>query len=159
MRRTWRRVLLGLLGATLLAWGLQEARVIVRDARIRESQKKFGKTLLQLGEGDAVTILSEDAPWLRVRRGDVEGWLHESAITRDRNYVFSGSGVGVDVEASERSAAQKGFDEMTERDFRASRPQLEQAFRLVDRIDADAPDETAVASFVDAGALVPGGAR
>lgn len=148
-----------LLAGTVLAWGAQEARIIVRDARVRATQKKFGKTLARLREGDAVTILEESPPWLRVRAGGVEGWLHESSITRDRNYVFSGSGVGVGVEASERSAAQKGFDEMTERDFRASQPQLEQAFRLVDDIDARTIDESRLSRFVEEGQFAPGGKR
>ncbi len=142
----------------VVAWAVTEARVIEREARVRAEKRKFGDSLVTLHEGDAVTVLSSDPPWVRVRKDTVEGWLHESAVTRDRGYVFSTAALVTAPEASERSAARKGFDAATEKSFRASKPELDKAFRLVDEIDAKRPDEGRLARFVADGELA-GGAR
>jgi len=143
-----------------LANAAEQARIASAEARLRATKTKFGDTLRVLRSGESVTVLRTEAPWVRVSAGGVEGWLHESAISR------SGSGglamaralTGSEVEASERSAGQKGFDSATEQSFRASKPQLAAAFATVDRIDAARPDEASIAAFARAGGLA-GGAR
>jgi len=147
-----------LLVSALVASALEEVRVVEREARVRADKRKFGDSLRTLQEGETVALLSADPPWVRVKAGDVEGWLHESAITRDKHYVFSRANLASNVEASERTAGQKGFDKATEQSYRASKPELEAAFRLVDGLDARRVDETRVAKFIADGAET-GGAR
>lgn len=158
-----RAIVAGILVLALLlpaaSGAAEQARIGQREARLRASRQKFGETLAVLHEGDTVTVLATESPWVRVSSGGVEGWLHESAITRG-----GGGGsiaralTGTEVEATERTAGQKGFDSITETSFRASQPQLETAFGIVDRIDGDAPDEREVAAFARSGKL-RGGAR
>ena len=158
MKRSLSLALAVLVASAVVVGALEEVRVIEREARIRPDKRKFGDALLVVHEGEAVGVLSADPPWLRVQKGNVQGWLHESAITRDRNYVFStASLVGTGVEASERTAGQKGFDAITEKSYRASEPQLRTAFVKVDAIDAAAPDERQVESFIAAGELAGAG--
>lgn len=138
----------------------EQARIASGEARLRATKTKFGETLRVLHSGDPVTVLRTEAPWVRVSSGGVEGWLHESAIARGGSggLAIARALTGSEVEASERSAGQKGFDSATEQSFRASKPDLAAAFATVDRIDARRPDENAIAAFARAGQLT-GGAR
>lgn len=142
------------------AHAAEEARIASAEARLRATKTKFGETLRVLHSGESVTVLRTEAPWVRVSAGGVEGWLHESAISRGGSggLAMARALTGSEVEASERSAGQKGFDSATEQSFRASRPQLAAAFATIDRIDAQRPDEAAIAAFARAGQL-SGGAR
>jgi hypothetical protein len=158
MRRIVAVVPLVLLAGVLVAWALEEVRVVEREARVRADKRKFGESLRTLREGDTVALVKADPPWVRVKAGPVEGWLHESAVTRDKRYVFSRASLGANVEASERTAGQKGFDPATEAAYRASKPELDAAFRLVDRLDATPPDDARLARFIADGKLA-GGAR
>ncbi|MFM8412329.1 MAG: SH3 domain-containing protein [Alphaproteobacteria bacterium] len=143
-----------------LANAAEEARIASAEARLRATKTKFGETLRVLHSGESVTVLRTEAPWVRVSSGGVEGWLHESAISRGGSggVALARALTGSEVEASERSAGQKGFDSATEQTFRASKPQLAAAFATIDRIDANRPDDAAIAAFVRAGGL-SGGAR
>jgi hypothetical protein len=155
------RSILGILLAltAIVAWAaLEQVRVVEREARVRAEQRKFGEALLVVHEGEALDLVSTSPPWVRVRKGNVEGWLHESAVTRDKGYKFSVASLGgTQVEASERTAGQKGFDATTETSFRASKPALQGAYARVDAIDAARPDESQVARFMSAGKLAGGG--
>jgi len=152
--------LLGFWFACAAAGAAEQARIASREARVRASKQKFGETLLVLHEGDPVTVVATEAPWVRVSSGGVAGWLHESAISRGgtSGLAIARALTGSEVEASERSAGQKGFDSATEQSFRASKPELAAAFAKIDRIDAQRPDENAIAAFARAGQLA-GGAR
>jgi hypothetical protein len=89
MKRIGSLALATLVASAILAWAMEEVRIIEREARIRPEKRKFGDALLIVHEGESVGLLSADPPWLRVQKGNVEGWLHESAITRDKGYRFS----------------------------------------------------------------------
>lgn len=158
MKRTRSLAAVMLALAVAVAWAAEQARVVEREARVRAEKRKFGNSLLTLREGETVDVVSASPPWVRVRKGGVEGWLHESAITRDKGYKFSvASLAGTEVEASERTAGQKGFDGATEKAYRGSKPALNAAFAQVDRIDAARPDDVQVGVFMGAGQLSGGG--
>ncbi|MCA8964973.1 MAG: hypothetical protein KDC48_08795, partial [Planctomycetes bacterium] len=59
--------------------------------------------------------------------------------------------------ASETSAARKGFNPQVERQYRTSNPNLEAAFKLVDRLQARATPEAEVRAFLQAGGLLKEG--
>jgi hypothetical protein len=151
------RSVLGILLAltAMVVWAaVEQVRVVEREARIRAEQRKFGDALLVVHEGDTLDLVSSSPPWVRVRKGNVEGWLHESAVTRDTGGKVSLASLGgTQVEATERTAGQKGFDSTTERSFRASKPALQTAYARVDAIDAARPDDGQVARFMKAGKL------
>ena len=58
-----------------------------------------------------------------------------------------------DLDQTERTAGQKGFDSTTERSFRASKPALQTAYARVDAIDTARPDDAQVTRFMRAGKL------
>ena len=151
------RSVLGILLAltAMVAWAaVEQVRVVEREAHIRAEQRKFGDTLLVVHEGDTLDLISSSPPWVRVRKGNVEGWLHESAVTRDTGGKVSLASLGgTQVEATERTAGQKGFDSTTERSFRASKPALQTAYARVDAIDTARPDDAQVTRFMRAGKL------
>jgi len=156
MRRATGLAAMTLAAAALAAWAaVEQVRVIEREARVRAGKRKFGDAVFVLYEGDVVDVLATDDPWLRVARGGQEGWLHESAVTRRSDYVFSTAVLtrGREVEASQRTAGQKGFDAATEKAYRASQPQLAAAYRQVDALDANPPDEARLARFLADGQL------
>ena len=142
------------LTAMVVCAAVEQVRVVEREARIRAEQRKFGDALLVVHEGDTLDLISSSPPWVRVRKGNIEGWLHESAVTRDTGGKVSLASLGgTQVEATERTAGQKGFDSTTERSFRASKPALQTAYARVDAIDAARPDDAQVTRFMHAGKL------
>ena len=156
MRRASGLAAVALTAAAIVVWAaVEQVRVVEREARVRATKRKFGDAVFVLREGDVVDVLATEDPWLRVARDGREGWLHESAVTRKRDYVFSTAALtrGREVEASQRTAGQKGFDSATETGYRASRPQLEAAYRQVDALDANPPNEARLARFVAEGEL------
>jgi len=88
-------------------------------------------------EGEQVTLLSKDDPWIRVEFNGVEGWKSQSSVTDDPKVVLSSQAVASGVRATEQSAAGRGFNPTVEREYRKRNPSLESAFHLLDKIEKE----------------------
>lgn len=124
-----------------------------KTTKLRAQRKLFAPVVAELHEGDKVAFAQRDGAWLAVTASEQKGWLHESDVTSNRDVRLSGEGVRETYSTSETSAARKGFNPQVERNYRTNNPDLEAAFRLVDRLQARATPEAEVQSFLQAGGL------
>ncbi len=143
--------------ATLTAWAgpfdvaVGQTKVVYRQkgATLRSEPKTLSAATASLAAGRAVRILEVQKSWLRVRadasagNAQAEGWLRANEVVapgalrpNPRPSGFS-SNVPPGVTQQDISAAGRQFGPDTERGFRASRPQLQQAYTLVDRMEAE----------------------
>ncbi|MBI4882082.1 MAG: SH3 domain-containing protein [Planctomycetes bacterium] len=138
-----------------LAAGSQ-GRIGLETATLREAARMFSPSVATLREGDLVTILAPEGGWYRVRAGAVEGYLHSSCLYKKADYDLGAAGAGAgEVTDAERTAAARGFNPEVEAQHREEQPQLEQGYRLVDRIEAISIPVEEVARFVREGGIEP----
>jgi len=115
---------------------------------LRDSGSALAKPVATLKYGTQVRVLETKLPWIRVqtvaRRGTPSqtGWLRAfetveaSALARNPTPAHTTYRGSTKVDAREVSAAGRQLDAGTERRFRASRKDLERAYRAVDRMEA-----------------------
>lgn len=150
-----RRFLLFLVATSVLAAApLGEPLIVVqKQTAIRSAKKLYARPVKTLREGDVVYKLCEESPWLRVESGGVQGWLHRTAVSADRNVRLSGDGVGGSVRVTEQSAAAKGFNPQVEKQYRTTHTGLAEAYRILDQVQERKYPEDRVEAFLRSGKL------
>ncbi len=154
-----------LIGAILLiaAAGLaaQHLFVQVRDTRLRTGPSYLAAATASVAHGARLTVIGERGPWREVTTdGGERGWLHASALGRDRVRLQGGEqDAEVGADAEEIALAGKGFTEEVEREYRQGRRDVDYAW--VDRMATwRVSPEEALAFLRDGGVTPPtGGAR
>jgi SH3 domain-containing protein len=143
-----------LLGA--IAWAAEVLTVIEREAAVRKDKRTYSPKVATVKEGEKVTLIAKEPPWLRVSFKGVEGWLNETSVTEDEDVVLSGQTVASGVKPTEQSAAKRGFSPEVEKEYRKENPNLEAAFKIIDDIVKGwvFPDDL-ILKFIEAGQLVP----
>jgi hypothetical protein len=136
-----------------LAWAAEKLVVIEREAAIRRDKRNYSPKLATAKEGEQVTLISREDPWIRVEFGGVEGWMNQSSVTNDAKVVLSGQAVASGVRATEQSAAGRGFNPTVEREYRKSNPKLDSAFHFLDKIEKETYPEEKVVKFLKDGRL------
>ena len=127
--------------------------VVQREAVIRSRKRNYARRVAVVREGSEVTILSTEPPWHRVEWRGKRGWLHSSAVTRNRSVVLSGEAVASGTRATQQSAARRGFTPEVEREHRGNRADLEAAYGVLDVIEGWRYPEELVVKFLAAGRL------
>ncbi|MCL2123466.1 MAG: SH3 domain-containing protein [Desulfovibrionaceae bacterium] len=132
MKKTLRRALacMIVLGAFLLTATALFAGVVntVKEAVLRDSPSFLGKAVETLGSGTAITLMSEEGAWARVKAGGKQGWLPVSALRAGTVSLGAGSSrASVSAGSSEVALAGKGFTQQTEASYRASQSGLDYA--------------------------------
>ncbi len=143
----------GLLALAAAAYAADLLIVTQREAYIRKDKRTMGPKVATVREGDQVEKLDEDDTWYQVEFKGAKGWLLKSSVSTDRKVVLSKEAVSGGVRATEQSAGGRGFNPEVEASYRASRAELDLAYKLLDRIqDRKFPEET-VAQFMKDGKL------
>lgn len=128
-----------------------------KTTKLRAQKKLFAPAVAELHEGDKLVFDQRDGAWLAVKFDKLNGWLHETDVSKNPDVRLSGEGVRENYSASETSAARKGFNPQVEKNYRDKNPNLDAAFRLVDKLQARAVPEAEVRTFlVDGGLLKEG---
>ena len=132
MKRTLRRTLacVAVLGAFLfMAAALPAATMnTVKDAVLRDSPSFLGKPVETLRSGTAITLMSEEGAWAKVKTGGKQGWLPVSALRASAVSLGAGSSrAAVGASSSEVALAGKGFTQQTEDAHRRSQSGLDYA--------------------------------
>lgn len=144
------------------AWAAETLTVMEREAAIRKAPRTYAPRLAVAKEGDRVTVLERAEPWLRVEYGGVEGWLNESSVIANEDFIPSTSQTARGVRVTEQSAAGRGFTPEVEAKYRSDNPNLAAAFAEVDRIEKRTFPDERIVEFLAAGRLAGfegGGAR
>lgn len=128
-----------------------------KTTKLRAQKKVFAPAVAELHEGDKLVFQSRDGAWLSVKQDQLAGWLHETDVSKNPDVRLSGEGVRENYSASETSAARKGFNPQVEREYRGKNPNLENAFQVVDKLQARATPEAEVRAFLVEGGLLKEG--
>jgi hypothetical protein len=147
--------------ALLSAGALQEAgtalTVTRKTTKLRQEKRLFAPAVAELHEGDRLVLERKEGAWMAVSFAALEGWLHETDVSSNPDVRLSGEGVRETYSSSETAAARKGFNPQVEESYRSSKPELERAFQLVDRMQARAVSEEDLRAFLVAGGLLEEG--
>jgi len=125
-----------------------------KTTKLREQKRLFAPAVAELHEGDKLALERKEGAWLAVISAKLHGWLHETDVSSKPEVRLSGEGVRENYSASETAAARKGFNPEVEKEYRTRKPELEAAFRLVDRLQAREVGEDELRAFLIAGGLL-----
>jgi len=128
-----------------------------KTTKLRSQKRSFAPAVADLQEGDKVSFEKKEGAWLAVKFGAIAGWLHETDVTAKSDVRLSGQGVRETYSTSETAAAKKGFNPQVEKQYRQDNPNLEQAFKLVDALQARTVPEAELREFLIAGHLLKEG--
>ena len=130
---------------------------------LREAGKPLAKSVASLPYGTRVRVLAVAAGYAQVRTDEgQEGWVRSTSIVAPSALTGGGAqgpptgdGRQFNVASSDVSAAGRQFDEGTEGRYRASGPELERGYRLVDELQGKGPrpDSPEVEQFIVEGRL------
>ena len=157
------KIVLALLAAGGVAGAAppQTMSVQVRAGQIRATASFLGRVVAEIPYGTQVEVVAPSKPWMQVRTAAGQaGWMHESALTRERLQLKTGPGdAQAGASATEVSLAAKGFTQQIEKEYRAQNPTLN--FAWVDRMEAFRVSPAETKAFLEAGQVVPrdGGAQ
>lgn len=126
--------------------------VQIKNARLMDQPKLWGKSIATVGFGDELTVVSDSGSgWLQVRsRSGKSGYLHQSALTTTKIVLRSGGSAGP-TGASDVVLAGKGFNRDVEKQF--SQNNSAANFRAVDQMEQTRIGPGDLAQFIKQGQL------
>jgi len=144
------------LAVCILMAGLTQAAemsVQIQTGQLRETPSFLGKVVSTVSYADRVTIVTKQSPWMQVRSpAGKTGWIHESALTRDKIVLKAGA---EDVERTasgeEIALAGKGFNSQVEADFKEKNKEID--FTWIDRMETYKVDQAEMNKFLKEGGL------
>ncbi|MGE4158574.1 MAG: SH3 domain-containing protein [Planctomycetota bacterium] len=164
------RQLIGIpFGALLLAFVLiglgaeERPRVVyvqVESAVLREKPGYLSKLVGEdgrpsvFGYGTQLPVSEVQGSWIKVVRGSVKGWIHESAVNTKRIELASGPSQRTGVSDEEVLIAGKGFSKEVEDEYRKGHASLR--YDAVDAMEKRVFSLGALAKFLEDGSVTPG---
>ena len=157
-RRAVALALLALPLAGAVAWAADQMMVVEKEAVLRKGKKTFAAKVKVLTEGQVVTVIERDEPWILVKHGEDEGWLNESSVTDNLHAPLSSDKVASEVKSSESAAAGRGFTPEVEAEYRKGHPDLKPSFDFLDDIETKwVWSEDKIVAFLKSGKLLDAG--
>lgn len=166
MKRTSKAIgLAALLGLGLAAGSLAVGKsgvlnVQVKQSEVRATASPLGTVVGTAAFGDEMVVLEDKGAWVRVTRPGLTGWMHTSALTKDKVRIQGGQAdAQVKASSGEQSLAGKGFTKEIESSFRDKNKSAD--FTWVDKMEAYKVTQQQSVRFVTEGHLkiAEGGAR
>ncbi len=142
------------------SWALAETLTVQsRSATVRVKPSSLGKKVGNLSEGDVVNASATKGSWRQVKpveAGKPAGWVHGSALTKKKLKTNAGVSASVAANSKEAILASRGLDEEVEGQYRVTKPQLNAAFKTLDKMNTrPLIDDDQVRQFFSEGGLVP----
>lgn len=128
-----------------------------KATKLRSQKRSFAPAVADLAEGDKLAFQSKDGAWLAVKFGATAGFVHATDVSANPDVRLSGQGVRENYSTSETAAAKKGFNPQVEKNYRQNNPNLEAAFKLVDRLQERGVPEAELRTFLAEGGLMQEG--
>lgn len=154
-----------LLAMILVALGADEQpRVVyvqVENSVLREKPGYLSKLVADGGQpavfgyGTQLPVAEVQGSWLRVARGSVKGWIHESAVSTKRIQLAKGPLQRSAVSEEEVLIAGKGFSKEVEDEYRKGHVSLR--YDAVDAMERRVFSLDMLARFLEEGAVIPVG--
>ena len=117
------------------AWA-KEMTVQVNKTQLRATPAYYGAVVSTVNYTDRLQIVETRGSWVKATnpRNNATGWIHLSALTSKRLMPKAGAkNAPTSVSAGELSAAEKGFTEQVEQDYRQKNRNVD--FTWVDRME------------------------
>jgi len=118
------------------AAGAKEMTVQVNKTQLRATPAYYGAVVSTVNYADRLQIIETKGAWAKASnpKNKATGWIHVSALTSKRLAPKAGArNAPTSVSAGELSAAEKGFTEQIERDYRQKNKNID--FTWVDRME------------------------
>ena len=125
-----------------------------KTTKLRAQKRSFAKPVADLKEGDQLVFQQREGAWLAAKLGATAGFVHETDVSQKADVRLSGQGMRENYSTSETAAAKKGFNPQVEQQYRDDNPNLEAAFKLVDKLQARSVTEDAIRAFLVEGRLL-----
>ncbi|HMP89852.1 MAG TPA: SH3 domain-containing protein [Kiritimatiellia bacterium] len=151
---TWFAMVCIWLAGVSAAWARNtEMSVQIQTGHLRETPNFLGRVVTAVSYGDRVSILSRQAPWSQVSTSEGKsGWIHDSALTRDRIVMKAGAeDVNRTASGEELALAGKGFNSQVEADFKERNKEVD--FTWIDRMEEFTVSEQEIVKFLKEGGL------
>ncbi len=134
----------------------KEMSIQVDKTQLRATPAYYGSVVATVNYAQRLRILDTKGSWVKaaVPGSNATGWLHVSALTVKRLAPRSlAANAPTSVSSGELSAAEKGFTEQIEKDYRQKNREID--FTWVDRMEKIkvAPEQSA--AFLKEGRLTP----
>ena len=162
--KTWKLGMLVSCGMTLAiaVWAadVQTMSVQVQSGELRDTPSFLGTVVATLNYGDRVQVLEQRGAWLRASKpdGSGQGWIHSSALTRNKIELKAGDAVGSGASSGEIALAGKGFNEQVEASYKTGNKNLD--YTWVDKMESVKIPSRKLMEFLKDGGVTPrGGAR
>lgn len=130
----------------------------IKAAQVRATPSFLGKITAALNYGDRVAAIATKDAWVKVRVSarNMEGWLHNSALT-SKKIILKPGAADVDQFAGsdELALAGKGFSNQVEGEFKSRNPQLDYAW--INRMEQVVVSQAQMEQFLKDGLLSPPG--
>jgi hypothetical protein len=100
----------------------------VKKGELRATPSFLGKIVARVAYGDRVDVTEKRGAWRKVspRGGNLQGWIHASALTAKRVLLRAGqAGVRTGATRDELALAGKGFSEEVEASYRKENGKLD----------------------------------
>ncbi len=137
---------------TLASAHAETAKVIVKEATLREQCKFLSPATARLHYNDSIDIISRETDWFKVTFGNARGCLHKSAVEA-RAYSLSGvqGARAGDASQEEISLAGKGFTPEVEKSYRRQHSNLN--YRDLDKVESYHISDDSLRAFIVEGGL------
>ncbi|MCF8068054.1 MAG: SH3 domain-containing protein [Desulfobacterales bacterium] len=140
---------------SISAWAaIQTALISTKENHIREYNRFYAPSLVKVYFEDEVEVISQDGDWFKVKFNEVEGWIHKSAIVKNKKQELRPVLLGAEMapeEEDEVTLAGKGFNPEVEYALSQENPELN--FAKVDEITSSEVDLAEVQAFIKEGGL------
>ncbi len=141
------------IGSLAYAQDRSEMSVQVREGPLRDRPSFLGAVVSTVAYGDRVIVERAQGPWRYVASAGQAGWIHESALTRERIVLTAGEEDVAGVTTQEMALAGKGFNAEVEGEFRAQHEDID--FAWVDYMETLGKSPSRLVQFLRAGGVEP----
>ncbi len=144
------------LAATAFTALPKEMSVQVDETKLRATPAYYGAVVATVNYAERLIIIDTKGPWVKASlpHGRAAGWLHISALTGKRLAPKAGSkNAPTSVSSGELSAAEKGFTEQIEADYREKNRDV--SFSWVDKMERINVTPEQSAAFLREGQVTP----
>lgn len=133
----------------------QTMSVQVQNGQLRAQPSFLGASVAALAYGDVVTVLEEQAGWMKVQTSDgKQGWIHNSALTKKRIVLRADAkDAPTAASADELALAGKGFNSDVEAQFKAQNKDVD--YTWVDKMEKIKVDPLEIREFLAEGKVAP----
>lgn len=148
-------MLASMLWATLGMAAQTSMSVQVQNGQLRATPSFLGAAVATVQYGDVVTVLQEQAGWMKVQAPNgKEGWIHSSALTKKRIVLKADAAdAPTGASADELALAGKGFNSDIEAQFKAENKDVD--YTWVDRMEKIKIDPKEIREFLAEGKVEP----